>query len=889
MKELKVCPYSNDEIIKACIKLGEKMGDVKLRPYQTPFAYRIIESLLKADGATVTGLFARQCLSSDTLLPIRNQYGLLPMKISNIVKGFELPFINSKREIAYTTVTDYETSVKPTYRVFLPISHIDATADHRFRMSDGSWKGVGELLAKDELVCSFRTLKDSAEKSVREGESKHELLCYYFSQLLLHKSKLDKFSLKTHSNEIEKLLGVSFYRSMAGYSYPVEMDGSAMVKVISYGMVNPVTTLKYLLMDSQIVMFRNNRKHVPKIVIKASYKFYSDVMKFFFNFYNMTIKEVEDGYEVVGFESLQRLQRFFVGHPFYEELREYCDTYYLRIGYKFNSFGFSYILRTYPGIKRWMKNSALTYCRENGIPCATVLQTLKRCGYSEEDVTLPEYCYAPVQDVLRIGDCEVTDIETADSVFIAGNVESHNSGKTESVSVVCDALMVLLPYMASMYPDDERFKKFKYGILIGIFAPSSDQSKTTFDRMRNRISSDTGRKILAEYGLKFSVNRGDTVSINNGSLTRSQTASKDSNIESKTYHLIILEEAQDIFPFKIRKSILPMLSATNGTCVMVGTANTQINDLHSNIRINKRIQAESGVRNHFEYDWKEVCKYAPDYKKSIKQAIIRMGGEDSDEFRMSYCNEFIFQRGMAFSEEQLSDYSVNNPKGVVRPELGVVRKYSSSNIISVGIDVGKSRDSSVCTAVEIYFDEPIYMENYVAYKKRILNWMEMLGDDYNSQIKNMVDFIRDMGANTVWVDITGKGEPIYDMLHAILGDEVDVNPYTFSLKSKHMLYTNLLHDVNSGRLMVPGNEVTKHKPEFTKFIFQMGTLVKDYTGNYMNCHKPEVKIDGVEPHDDYPDSCALAVFAGKEEALYNVEPSDNPFFTEMKGKNSFLS
>jgi hypothetical protein len=883
MKELKVCPYSNDEVIKACIKLGEKMGDVKLRPYQTPFAYRIIESLLKADGSTITGLFARQCIQSDTLIPVKNNYGLLPMRIKDLVKGLEIPFLNDKRENLFTVVTDYETSVRPLYRVTLPISHVDASPEHRFRVSDGSWKSVSELLPKDELVCTFRLIKDS-----KELPEQHEILCYYFSQLLLHKSKLDRFSLRLCNEEIQKMLGVSFYRELSGYSYPVEMGSAQLVKVISYGMVNPATVLKYLLMNSSILMFRNNRKYVPKIVLKATHKYYSDVLKFFFDFYNMNIKEVEDGYEIVGFESLQRLQRFFVNCPFYEELREYCDTYYLRIGYKFNSFGFSQILRKYPAIKLWMKNSALTYSREHGIPCATVLQLLSRSGYSEDVLEFPTYCFAPVSDVVRIGDGTVTDVETSHGVFVVGNKESHNSGKTESVSVVCDALMVLLPYMSSMYPDDERFKKFKYGILIGIFAPSADQSKTTFDRMRNRISSETGRRILAEYGLKFSVNRGDTVSINNGSLTRSQTASKDSNIESKTYHLIILEEAQDIFPFKIRKSILPMLTATNGTCVMVGTANTQINDLHANIRINKRIEGENGVRNHFEYDWREVCKYSPDYKKAVKQAIVRMGGEDSDEFRMSYCNEFIFQRGMAFSEEQLSDFSVNNPKGIVRPEFGVFRKYSSSNVVSIGIDIGKSRDSTVCTAVEIFFDDPIYMENYVAYKKRILNWMEMLGDDYNSQIKSMVDFIRDMGASTVWVDITGKGEPVYDMLHAILGDEVDVNPYTFSLKSKHMLYSNFIHDVNAGRLLVPGNEMTKAKTEFSKFIFQMGTLVKDYTGNYMNCHKPEVKIDGVDPHDDYPDSCALAVFAGREETLYNVEPSDNPFFADMKSKNSFL-
>ena len=64
----------------------------------------------------------------------------------------------------------------------------------------------------------------------------------------------------------------------------------------------------------------------------------------------------------------------------------------------------------------------------------------------------------------------------------------------------------------------------------------------------------------------------------------------------------------------VRKSIHPMLAATGGTMVKIGTPGYNKGDFYKAINLNKR-RARGKRANHFEYDYKVVCKYNPAYKK----------------------------------------------------------------------------------------------------------------------------------------------------------------------------------------------------------------------------------------------------------------------------------
>ena len=108
-------------------------------------------------------------------------------------------------------------------------------------------------------------------------------------------------------------------------------------------------------------------------------------------------------------------------------------------------------------------------------------------------------------------------------------------------------------------------------------------------------------------------------------------------IESRTFHLIILDEAQGSADQIVAKSLGPMLAYNAGTLVKTGTPATQKNNFYQTIQRNKRRQTGRGVKqNHFEWDWREVAKVNPNYGKFVKKEMLRIG-EDSDEFQMSYC------------------------------------------------------------------------------------------------------------------------------------------------------------------------------------------------------------------------------------------------------------
>lgn len=145
---------------------------------------------------------------------------------------------------------------------------------------------------------------------------------------------------------------------------------------------------------------------------------------------------------------------------------------------------------------------------------------------------------------------------------------SRQSGKSETMAFVIDTLTVLLPALAKIIPDLEQFSN---GFRVGLFAPQSDQVVTTYSRAMTRLTSANAEMVLSDPDLLVSLESEVRLNLSNGSFLAGQVASKQSKIESKTYDLIIIEEAQDTDDFLVTKSIEPMLSATGGTLVKVGT------------------------------------------------------------------------------------------------------------------------------------------------------------------------------------------------------------------------------------------------------------------------------------------------------------------------------
>lgn len=1048
-----ICPHPTSKIIEKMLALGEKLANTKLRPYQLPFARRIIESVILEDVATLTGLFARQCVHPDTY--VLTDAG--PRPISALTPQTAILSAHGRRLTPTTVLATEKTEAKET-RILTLHNGISLTCslDHLLKLANNQWGMLsdGTVAEGAKLQVQVSLLADATP-----DDPSLSARCFYAAQLMAHKRynsvlphQLTLSIRPSDHDALLALLNVSFSRTRDRCIHSVEIGPAKEAEILAYAFANPRTTLHWLMKLATLEMGRNNRKQIPIITlpVRSNQQWYATLL-YFLRHHGLSPTEHEGKLVFSGFENCQRLQPYFRDDALHGELAHYIDHYKARTGYMLAPADFMRVMKAHPHLKHWMKRSTFFFYRENGVLLCVLLNLLKKIGVTEQEAfaplpdgqpLIPSVCFAPILRIDRGPTQPLIDIETLDQQFFGNTILQHNSGKTETIAVVCDAMMLLLPYLHHTYPDDKRFEKYRDGFWIGIFSPSQDQSKTTYDRMRTRLANDEGRRIMREYGISFEVNRGDTIRMSNGSLTRCQTASESAMIESKTYHLIIIEEAQDVSPKKIRKclagdteifikvddrptpvqngawtiklrdyieagftydvltkdgwqqpterhvngiqplyrlvgdrqlgwyidatlnhqmwaklgsleaepdyytvsrllqesvvflasrgtasaelswhqlerihqiglgetycltlpgrnfianglvssnSISPMAASTAGTVVMIGTANTQLNDLYEQVDKNTRAAKKGGKINHFEVDHREVERHVPRYKKYIEKEKEKLG-EDSDEFRMSYLNEWCFERGMAFTEAQLSHRTPENPHGILHPKLELLTFYRGFNPVSIGVDVGKAKDSTILTALEIDMQQPIELAYTTAYRKRLLGWLEMVGDNYTEQIPAMVRFIKEMQGSTVVVDTTSLGAVVYDYLDAALGD-ILILPYTFSLPSKSELYKALIHDVQSGRIIVPGSPLAMLSPQHKRFCFQMRTLIKEYKAGsdrsgYLSCHAPADKVDGVDPHDDYPDSLALANWGAKDEATYLAEPVEN--ILHERGRNDFL-
>jgi len=216
---------------------------------------------------------------------------------------------------------------------------------------------------------------------------------------------------------------------------------------------------------------------------------------------------------------------------------------------------------------------------------------------------------------------------------------SRQSGKSETVADVVATLMVLLPRLAKLYPD--LLGKFKDGLWVGLFAPTESQAETLFGRAVTRLTSERAIEIMDDPEIDDSTARvgGVTRQIKlkkSGSTITMMTANPRAKIESKSFHLVVIDECQEADDFVVSKSISPMLAYYAGTMVKTGTPTTSKNNFYRSIQLNRRRQTGRNSRqNHFQWDWKEVAKVQPNYEKFIRKEMLRIG-EDSDEFQMSY-------------------------------------------------------------------------------------------------------------------------------------------------------------------------------------------------------------------------------------------------------------
>lgn len=441
---------------------------------------------------------------------------------------------------------------------------------------------------------------------------------------------------------------------------------------------------------------------------------------------------------------------------------------------------------------------------------------------------------------------------------------SRQSGKTETVSDTLSTLMVLLPLLAKIYPD--LLGRFKDGLWVGMFAPTESQAETLFSRTVTRLTSERAQEVLGDPEI-------DDVAAKVGGVTRMirlkklgstltmMTANPRAKIESKSFHVVVIDECQEADDFVVSKSISPMLAYYAGTMIKTGTPTTSKNNFYRSIQLNKRRATGRGSRqNHYQWDWRDVAKVNENYSKFIKKEMLRIG-EDSDEFQMSYNCKWLLERGMFVTSTVLDDLGDKSQE--------IVKVWHKTPVV-VGIDPARKMDSTVVTVVWVDWDRP---DEFGYYDHRVLNWLEIQGDDWEEQYFQIVNFLNNYDVLAIGVDSNGVGDAVAQRLKVLM-PRAEVIPLTSSPTEQSKRYKHLQALIQRRMLAYPAHAKTKRLRIWKQFYQQLTDAEVQYKGPNFTVAAPKENY----AHDDFVDSLAIACAMTVDLVMPEVEATSSVFY-----------
>jgi hypothetical protein len=441
---------------------------------------------------------------------------------------------------------------------------------------------------------------------------------------------------------------------------------------------------------------------------------------------------------------------------------------------------------------------------------------------------------------------------------------SRQSGKTETVSDVLATLMVILPLLAKIYPD--LLSRFKDGLWVGMFAPTESQAETLFGRTVTRLTSERALEVLGDPEIDDTTKRVGGVTrqiklMRSGSTITMMTANPRAKIESKSFHVIVIDECQEADDFTVSKSISPMLAYYAGTMIKTGTPTTSKNNFYRSIQLNKRKATGRGARqNHFQWDWRDVSKVNSDYQKFIKKEMLRIG-EESDEFQMSYNCKWLLERGMFVSSTVLDEL------GDTSQEL--VKVWHKTPVV-VGIDPARKLDSTVVTVVWVDWDRP---DEFGYFDHRVLNWLELQGDDWEEQYFQVVNFLSNYDVLAIGVDANGVGDAVAQRLK-VLVPRAEVIPLTSSPTEQSKRFKHLQALIQRRSITYPNHAKTRRLRVHKRFVQQMTDAEVHFKGPNFSVAAPKETY----AHDDFVDSLAIACSLTQELVMPEIQSTTSPFF-----------
>ncbi|HLX55946.1 MAG TPA: hypothetical protein VKR83_02885 [Ktedonobacteraceae bacterium] len=279
------------------------------------------------------------------------------------------------------------------------------------------------------------------------------------------------------------------------------------------------------------------------------------------------------------------------------------------------------------------------------------------------------------------------------------------------------------------------------------------------------------------------------------------SAAQESNVVGATADILLeIDEAQDVSPEKFDRDFRPMAAVANATTVLYGTAWSDNTLLAHQRAANLAQQEQSGLRTHFEFDWRTLAAINPQYRAFVEHEIARLG-EEHPAIQTQYLLRPISGAGYLLNSLhhtllQGTHSWEDTPcgEGWYIAGMDVAGEERSAPGLATGNQFASSkRDSSVITIGRVSLNEL----NLPCVE--IVHHQWWTGRSHLEQYAAALALVEHWGIRSFVIDATGIGAGLASLLLSKLGAE-RVMPFTFSRPAKSRLAYQLLSLLNNGRL-----------------------------------------------------------------------------------------
>ncbi|HLH61634.1 MAG TPA: hypothetical protein VKV20_08125 [Ktedonobacteraceae bacterium] len=337
------------------------------------------------------------------------------------------------------------------------------------------------------------------------------------------------------------------------------------------------------------------------------------------------------------------------------------------------------------------------------------------------------------------------------------------------------------------------------------------------------------------------------------------SAGPESNVVGATADLLLeIDEAQDVLLEKFNRDFRPMAAVANATTILYGTAWTDHTLLAQQRAANLELEQRTGVRQHFEHDWRTLAAINPAYRTFVQQEIARLG-EDHPAIQTQYflrpisgagyfLNELqktLLQGTHAWEDAPDSDGCYIAGMDIAGEERPAPGTAIASDTLTHTSSAGSRRDSTVITIGRVYYNElDLPCINVVHHQ-----WWT--GRPYLEQYAAALALVERWNTRALVIDATGLGAGLASLLSNRLGQE-RVIPFTFTRPGKSRLAYTLLSLLNSGRL-----KLYAHNGAPPAIYEEVWKQLRQARYRLPAPEVLDIYVDPTDGHDDFLISLAL--------------------------------